>query len=252
MITHNFIVVGADTDGIAFKKRDQKPWTVEERETLLEGLNSQLDKLIRFEDEGTVKKQICVRAKNYVLVDDNGKVKIKGSALKATTKEKALQRFISEIIDLMIKDRMDQIYALYFRYANEIVNLTDITDWCSKKTVTKKVLHGERTNETRVLDAIGQKSVQEGDKVYMFFKTDTELCLRENFDGTYDRDTLLSKLYKTLEVFDTIIQLELFPNFSLKRNRELLTEGPKVSQVFNVKNMTTPYPCPVLQTRLTL
>jgi hypothetical protein len=229
-MNQKMIVVGADTDGLAFKKADQKPFTPEERASLLEGLNSLMDELIRFEDDGVVKKQICVRAKNYILVDESGKVKIKGSALKATTKEKALQRFIAKVIELIIADRMDQIYSVYNACALEILNLKDIGDWCSKKTVTKAVLTGTRTNETRVLDAIGSTPVQEGDKIYVFFKTPTELCLRENFDGIYDVSTLLGKLYDSLCVFDTIIQTDLFPNYSLKRNMELLT-GEKPAPV---------------------
>jgi len=221
-MAYDFIVVGGDTDGVAFKKRDQKPFTDEERAALIAELNAQMDQMIHWEDDGVMKRQIVVKAKNYVLVDEDGKRKIKGSALKATTKEKALQNFISEVIDLMVKDRMDQIYSLYMKYAREIVDLKDITDWCSKKTVTKAVLTSDRTNETRVLEAIGDTPVQEGDKVYVFFKTPEELCLRENFDGTYDRDILLGKLYDSLCVFETVIQTDLFPNLSLKRNQYLI------------------------------
>jgi hypothetical protein len=226
MKTYNFKMVNADTDGVSFKKADQKPFTDEERVTLLAELNSQMDKMIHWEEDGMVKKLIVVKSKNYVVIDEKGKRKVKGSALKATTKEKALQNFISEVIDLMVKDRMDQIYSLYMKYAREIVDLKNITDWCSKKTVTKAVLTSDRTNETRVLDAIGETPVQEGDKVYVFFKTPEELCLRENFDGTYCRDTLLGKLYDSLCVFETVIQTDLFPNFSLKRNIEMLV-GPQ-------------------------
>lgn len=247
MNTHDFIIVGADTDGLAFKKKDQKPFTPEERASLIAELNSQMDNMIRWEDDGVMKRQIVVKAKNYVLIDENGKQKIKGSALKATTKEKALQRFIGEVIEMMVKDRMDQIYSIYMKYAREIVAIKDITDWCSKKTVTKAVLNSDRTNETRVLDAIGDTPVQEGDKVYVFFKTPEELCLRENFDGTYDRDILLGKLYDSLCVFETVIQVDLFPNFALKRNIEMLI-GPQPKQSRKQKNATDlRLPVPQLQ-----
>jgi hypothetical protein len=90
-------------------------------------------------------------------------------------------------------------------------------------------LNAERTNETRVLDAIEGTDYREGDKIYVFFKTPEELCLREKFDGTYDTDILLDKLHSTLEIFDTILDVELFPNFSLKRNRDLLGDLPALS-----------------------
>ena len=218
----DFEIVAGDTDGLAFKKKDQKPFTDQERAEILAALNSTTDKLIRWEDDGVMKRQIVVKTKNYILVDQNNKVKIKGSALKATTKEKALQKFIRDVIELLIKDRLDQLFFLYLSYVRQIVNLKDISDWCSKKTVTKAVLTSERTNEARVRKALEGATVQEGDKVYAFFKTPEELCLRENFDGTYDRDVLLGKLYDSLYVFETVIQTDLFPNLSLKRNQYLI------------------------------
>lgn len=224
MNQHNFKLVAGDTDGLAFKKIDEKPFTREERTNLVAELNSIMDTLIKWEDDGQFKKQVVIKIKNYILQDESGKVKIKGSALKATTKEKALQRFLKEIIDLLLKDRKDHIFSLYYKYAQEVLSLTDISDWCSKKTVTKAVLNPERTNEQRVADALEDSEATEGDKVYMFFKTPTELCLRENFDGTYDVDTLLDKLYSTLAIFETVLDVDLFPNFTLKRNRELLVK----------------------------
>lgn len=244
MTNYNFKLVAGDTDGIAFKKADEKPFTPEERAQILNELNSRMDELIRWEDDGFFKRQIVVKAKNYILQDEAGKVKIKGSGLKATTKEKALQRFISELIDLLLKDKKDQIFSLYFKYANDIVNLTAISDWCVKKTVTKSVLRPERTNEQRVNDALDLNEVNEGDKVYMFNETSEELCLRENFKGVYCVETLLKKLYNTLAVFDTIIDIDLFPNFSLVRNREMLGLEPKKKT--RLKVVTPP-----LETKLT-
>ncbi len=235
MKTFDYIVCNGDTDSISVKRKDGKPMSVEERAEFLREINSQMPPMIQWDDDSYFKKFIVVREKNYVLVDEDGKRKIKGSALKATTKEKALQTFISEVIDLMVKDRMDQIYSLYMKYAREIVDLKDITDWCSKKTVTKAVLTSDRTNETRVLEAIGETPVQEGDKVYVFFRTPEELCLRENFDGTYCRDTLLGKLYDSLCVFETVIQTDLFPNLSLKRNQHFLNIENTTDQL-NEKN----------------
>lgn len=217
-----FVVVAADTDGIAFKKADERPFTPEDRAEILSVINGQMDELIRFEDDGCVKRQLVVKTKNYILQGEDGTIKIKGSALKATTKEKAFKRFIDKVVDLLLKDRKDQIFPLYFEEAKALLSITDISDYCAKKTVTKSVLNPERTNEQRVLDAIDEETVSEGDKVYVFNKTATELCLREDFDGTYCADTLLKKLYGTLAIFETVLDIDMIPNFTLQRNRELL------------------------------
>lgn len=216
----NFKIVNADTDSISFTigKRIEKP------DELLTDLNSLYPDRIRWEDDGYYKTVVVVKAKNYVLEDEDGKVTIKGSGLKGTMKEKALQRFMRELIEQLLKGRKDRIYPLYSRYVSEIDSLSAIDDWCFKKTVTKSVLEPGRTNEERVKDALEMDEVSEGDKVFLFFKTPEELCLRENFDGTYDKDKLFRKLYDTLCVFETLIDVDLFPNYSLKRNKELLCD----------------------------
>jgi hypothetical protein len=225
---HNFILCNADTDSIAFKKHDSKPFTDEERDALLNELNSKMDSLIKWEDDGHFRRFIVCAAKNYVL-DDGKKVKIKGSGLKATKKEPALKDFIKQVIDLLLKDKKEQILFLYQKKVQEILELKDITPWCFKATVTEKVLEPTTVFNQKVLDAIGNKPVSEGDKVYLFYKKDGSLCLRENFSGDVDHSKLLGKLRDTIEVFANVFDVELFPDFSLKRNQELLGDfKPKV------------------------
>ena len=219
---HNFIAVAGDTDGLAFKKPDESPFTPEERAALLEELNSLMDPLIKWEDDGVFKYQIVVKAKNYILQDESGKVKIKGSGLKATTKEKALQRFVRDVINLMLEDRVGELHSLYMQYAKEILTLKDISQWCSKHTVTKAVLTGKGTAQVRLREALKGRKVQEGDKFYTFFKTPEERCLLENFEGQYDDSILLGKLYDTLSVFETVLDIGAIPDLTLKRNKSIL------------------------------
>lgn len=222
MKSHNFELVGGDTDGLAFRKPDHSPFSKVERTYLLNELNSLMDNMIHWEDDGVFACQVVVKAKNYILVDENGKTKIKGSALKATTKEKALQQFVRDIIQLLVDNHQYLVEHTYMQYAQEIVNLKDISRWCSKKTITSAVLKNTRTNERRVREALKGKPVQEGDKVLMYFKTPTELSLLENFDGTYDVSILLGKLYDTLCVFETVLDLKEIPNLALKKHKGLV------------------------------
>jgi DNA polymerase elongation subunit (family B) len=221
---HDFIIVNGDTDSIAFKKRDQKPITPGEQAALLAEINGLMPELIHWEHDSYFKKFIVVAAKNYIMLDEKGKLKIKGSGLKATTKEKALQAFIREVIDLLLADRKDHIMGLYQKYARNILGLTEVSQWCSKVTITKAVLSGEGTRQVRIRQAIGSKPVQEGDKIWIFNKTEDELCLLENFNGEYHVDTMLGKLYDTLTVFDAILDIDCFPNLTLKRNKPLMGE----------------------------
>lgn len=223
----DFLIVNADTDSISFCKLDHEEFTKEEQVTLLKELNSNYPDRIRFEHDGMFKTILIVKAKNYVLVSEDGKVKTKGSALKATNKEIALKEFINEAISLLLVKNIDGLVPLYNKYVLEINEVKDITRWSSKKTVTNKILNPERTNELKVKEALeNEESIQEGDKHRFYFKIDNSLSLDTNFNGDYNKDKLFEKLFKTAMVFETVIPniKEVFLNYKLKRSKKVLEE----------------------------
>lgn len=232
-----YIIIGGDTDGLAFQKPKGKAFEPGEIERTLERVNSQMDERIRWELDDplnpVVRRQINVKTKNYIIHKPKAKDKkkrliIKGSGLKATNKEKALQQFTKDIIDLLLFDKMDQVIFLYLKYSKDILNLKDISTWCLKKTITKAVMKPERTTEERVQKAILDIDFQEGDKIYMFYETDDTLSLQQNFKGEYSKKRLLKKLYATLKVFKNIIDISLFPDFTIKKNLTLLSDVPQI------------------------
>lgn len=217
----NFTIVNYDTDSVAFTKHDQSFIPKEERNELLRELNSLYPEKIRFEDDGYYIHFIVSAAKNYILKSEDGKVKIKGSSLKDSKKEPALIEFLRAIIDEMLNETYD--YAgVYNRYVQEILNLKEIRRWCSKKTVTDKVLNGTRTNETKVLDAIVNSEYKEGDKIYTYFDVNDNLKLAENYNKDHNIKKLLGKLYKSALTFDAIIPSDTFVNYSLVKNYKKL------------------------------
>jgi len=226
---HDFHIVNADTDSISFSEREGTGFSVQQRADYLKELNSLFPERIRFEDDGYYDTVIVAAGKNYALFKD-GKVKYKGSALKATTREPALKEFIHKVINQIAEyfgsstDCLDAILQeTYESFVHEIQNITDIRRWVTRKTITEKVINAKRTNEQKVKDAIAGTEYVEGDRAYFYFASDGSLRLAENFDGDYDRDKLFEKLYKTACIFDTIINVKkLFPNYKLKKNKRLL------------------------------
>jgi len=205
-------VIGADTDSILY---------VNSKVSMnddLRSLNAIFPDAIYWENDGQFEHVLTVKAKNYVLVQ-NGKMTIKGSGLKATMKEPALKRFIDELIVAIIDG--GNVTELYHKYASDIKHIGDIADWCSKKTVTKSVLNPSRTNEQRVLDAIGRTPVSEGDKIHVFFETPEKLSLLEDFNGLYSKEKLYEKLFKTAKIFEQVVDISMLPNYKLKRNSGL-------------------------------
>lgn len=222
MKLHNFIITNGDTDSISFKKPDESPFTPEERKTLLAEINSFMPELIKWEDDDYFPKFIVVRTKNYVMLNEKGKVKIKGSGLKGAMKEKALQRFQREVIDMMLAGEQDLLVHLYESYVRQILSLKDMSDWSFKITVTKSVLKPKVAFSAKKLAALEGKTYQEGDKFFMYFRSDDSLACVEDFDGDYLKTKLLGKLYGTIKMFKTVIDIKQFPNYTLKRNQKAL------------------------------
>lgn len=221
---HDFILGPVDTDSISFCKPDQSPFTKEEQESLLNEINEMLPECIQYDHDGYFRMVIICKAKNYVL-DDGKSVKIKGSALKVPGKPVAMREMIRAIIDSLLNERND-FKEIYMKYINEAANIKDINRWASRKTISATTLSSTRANETRIKDAIEGTEIVEGDRIYVYQKTKTELDLVQNFSGQYHLAKMLQMCYDTAWVFENVLDCEaLFKNYSLKKNiKELVNE----------------------------
>lgn len=217
-----WFISNGDTDSLTFYKQDQSAFTEEERDIFLKELNTLYPEGLTWEDDGYYPCMIVFKAKNYVLYDGD-KIKTKGSAIKATTKEPALKQFIDEIIQSIIEGKNDY-NEIYLKYVKEAINIKNIKRWVTRKTVSEKTLNPQRTNEQKIFDAIQNTEYGEGDRIYCFFTSSGELALAENFNGDYDVDKMLEKIFKTSEIFNTVIPKGTFTNFKLKKNKALLGE----------------------------
>lgn len=216
----NFKVVAFDTDSLFMKKQNQEPFSEEEQEQLLQSLNSQFGAGIRWELNGLFSKLITLKAKNYIMYDGKS-IKIKGSGLKSSKTEIAFKEFMNSIIESMVFERNDYL-DIYNKYVKEIMDIKDIKRFATKKTYTSKIDTSERTNETKVKDAIEGSDYRDGDKLYLIYRSDDTLCLIENYNGDYNRKRLLKRLYDTIKIFKNVLDISIFPNYSLKKNEKLL------------------------------
>jgi len=221
MNNHNFTLVNADTDSISISKPDGSPFSQQEMDSLLKEINSLSPEQISWENDGLYSTVIAFKAKNYILYDSK-KITYKGSAIKASTKEKALQQMIKDIIQAIIDNK--DLLPIYNQYILEALNVTDINRWSSRKTITDKVLNPERLNESKVFDALEGQDIQEGDRRYFYFKSDNTLALAENFDGDYNKVKLLEKIYKTIVIFKDVVDINQFKKYHLKKGQKLLKE----------------------------
>lgn len=246
-MSHNFILGPVDTDSISFCKEDMSPFSDEEQHQLLNEINDLMPELIKFDHDGYFNRILVVKSKNYVL-DDGEKIKFKGSSLIDQKKEPALREMLERMIHTIMDEHPEQLNDIYLEYIRECFEVSDIKRWCTKKTVTKAVFESERKNEKKVLDAIGDTSAQEGDKIWVFpvidgmepvlekgepkYLKNGEMKMKprqvlkqiDNFNGQIDSMHLVKRVYSTVKILEHVIDISKFLNFTLSRNYDKLMD----------------------------
>lgn len=245
-MNHNFILANCDTDAIMITKPDGSEFKELEKLELLNELNFLMPENITWEDDGSYSCVLIVKAKNYVMYD-GVKKKTKGSSFRDQKKEPALRELMDALVDVLLNGgNTKDCVAIYHKYVKEAHNIQDISRWATKKTITKAVLTGERKNETKVLDAIGEDHVNEGDKIWIYSAIDGEIqaqtkgeivfysdgtpkmvqnCIlkqTKNFKNDQDKFHYIERVYKTVEILSTVLDMSQFINYSLKKNTKLL------------------------------
>ena len=267
-MNHNFIISILDTDSLTISKPDSSEFKPDEINKLTEEINKISDELIRWEFEFYIPKIIVLRAKNYILYDGK-KIKTKGSATTDQKREPAIREMVNKIIEAMCFDKEHTLVDIYKQYVKEAINVTDISRWAQKKSITEPVLKCRgyekytkeqlkakemRPNETNIWDAVkNEELVQQGDKVYIYpaiLSTETvmEPVIRKNRKTgemehkgekakeviTYglkmtkywdkqdhDVEQLVKRVYDTIKIFSTVLDMDQFINYALVKNKEL-------------------------------
>ena len=244
----SFAIVNADTDSFTYTKG--RAVSLEEFATDIEAINALYPPSIKWENDGMYHAGIVLKAKNYIFKQGD-KLTTKGSAIKSSNKEPALREMLDRMIDCLLADEPGKLPMIYNEYAIEIMNIKDITRWSTKRTVTEAVLNSSDTGQIKLRDAIKDEMLQQGDKFFvypaiegleqkvekgvpMFYKKTGEprlqpkriYRLQENHlpEHTVDTDHLLIRLYDTIKILSTVVNLSLFLNYKLVGNKKLLSE----------------------------
>lgn len=247
----NFNLVNCDTDSISFSKKDGEAFSEEEQEILLSELNGLFPKEIKWEHDGIYKKVICLKAKNYILVTNNGKIKLKGSSLRDQKKEAALREMMDKMINLLIQGEEVKLRDVYKTYIREALNPKDIKSWASKKTITKAILNcatdpEARLNERKIYEAVKDiPGLQEGDKVYLYPNIISKQVIKkeqkngkvkekviiesglkhvDRWNGDHDADKLVERVVATVDIFSGVVDASQFIDYTLVKNRPMLQE----------------------------
>lgn len=268
MENEQLVIVNADTDSVTVAKQDGSVWSKEEQNSFLKYLNDQYPELIKFEHDGYYDSFVVFKSKNYALLlnkeyckpkdlNPNGTVKIKtkGSSIRDQKKEPAMREMMVLMIESMIYHRLEELPLIYKKYVQEALNVTNIERWCTKKTISDKILAGaDPKNETRkqeqdVWDAIkDEEDKQEGNKIYLYpvilgeeiipggvsektgkplkdkIKIVTGLKLAKYWENDHNVEHLVKRCYDTVKIFKNVLDMDQFIDYNKKANRHLLEE----------------------------
>ena len=109
-------VIEMDTDGIYF----QPPEGVTDRGAFLKRIQNALPPGIEVELDHTYTAMFSYKSKNYALLEEDGTVSITGAALKSRGLEPFQRKFISNLVEFLLKRKFDAIPEMYHRMRGEI------------------------------------------------------------------------------------------------------------------------------------
>lgn len=234
---HDLTIIEIDTDGVILSSPE--PIT-EEEEKFLVGCVSDKYEGFTLAHDGRYNQMICLKAKNYILQDYNGKVTIKGASLKNRGMESLYTDFISVAITIMLdetkdnagicSDVQDYYWETYKRILIGEVNAEEVSrrERISDKTATSPM--------KKRLASISSH-LKEGDYIQVFEGAEREdktspLLPIEKFTGAECYNVLYycKKLNSILKRFEDIYTeenynfKEMFPTVGKRNLRSIVNE----------------------------
>lgn len=213
-------IVLVDTDSIKYHNPNGTV-TEDEAAANTDEVNALFPKGIKWDDEGIYKVFVVVKSKNYIMVDSNDKVKLKGSSMKSSKLEPSLKALQKDIIDMLIGRNNESIQTIYERHSKNAAKIWDITPWSSRKTISERTISSTRKNERLLVEALAGESYQLGDRFEFYYTRDGVLKLSSKFnpqEPDHDVKRVLGKIYKTCQVFANVADTQSLTNFTLSRN----------------------------------
>jgi DNA polymerase elongation subunit (family B) len=115
------LVIEVDTDGIYFVS----PFPIEDERTalqLIDEIGGWMPAGIRLEIDGRYPAMLSYKMKNYVLLDEQGEIIIRGSGLKSRGLERFQRRFMEEMFQMLLTGSSDQIEPIYQGYFRRLAS----------------------------------------------------------------------------------------------------------------------------------
>jgi DNA polymerase elongation subunit (family B) len=137
-------IIEVDTDGIYFVPPPTASTTVEE-EKLIARLQEIVPRGIDLELDGRYPAMFSYKIKNYALLDESGRLLIKGSGLRSRGLESFQRDWLEEVLTLLLNGAKDKIPELHQRYLDDLQNHRRDITWLAKTETLQDSLESYQT-----------------------------------------------------------------------------------------------------------
>lgn len=205
------VPIEVDTDGVFFSPPDDVDGLAAE-EAFVEQVGGALPSGIRLAHDGRYAKMLSLKLKTYALLDDDGMMTLKGSALRSRRMERCFRRFIHDAARGFLEDRHDDVREAYLTLARAIQSRSLEPDDVSQWTMVNRATINSQPRLKHLLDA-NPGRWQYGERVHVYEREDGELAFLADYAGDENIKLLLRKLRDSADRFEPIFSPAEFEAF---------------------------------------
>jgi DNA polymerase elongation subunit (family B) len=213
-------VIEVDTDGIYFvpppavkTEADEQRWIAALAAILPSGIELELD--------GRYPAMFSYKMKNYALLDDRGRLHIKGSGLRSRGLEPFQREWLEQMLLLLLNEKREQILQLYARFIQDIEQHRRNIFWLAKTETLQDSLESyqakikaKKRNPAAPYELAlkAQRPYRPGDQV-SYYVTGTKAKLRVNENCKFVAHWDAQRPDENVEYYKAKLK-ELFEKFS--------------------------------------
>ena len=197
------IPIEVDTDGVYFVPPAEVR-TGEDEEQFIERIGEVLPAGIRLAHDGHYDGMLSLRLKTYALLNEDGTLTLKGSALRSRRMERCLRRFLEEAARQFLAADRDGARTAYFLLAERIRDRQlapeEFAQWgmVNEETAAKQPRLQRLMARAR---AAGRQPVRSGERLELYERDDGEFGFIDEYNSDESVGYLLRRLRGVAERF---------------------------------------------------
>jgi len=202
--------IEVDTDGVYFVPPSHIK-TAKDELTFVAMLGETLPPGIRLAHDGSYRGMLSLRLKTYALLDSDGTMLLKGSALRSRRVERCLHAFIEGAARHFLQGEHDQARDLYFALAERIRNRDVPLDQFIQWGMVHQETLGSQPRLRRLMERVGARDgqpVRAGDRIQYYERVDGELALADEYADDENSAYLLRRLRDVAERFRPLFRTD--------------------------------------------